>query len=138
MRLTLLIPALLVSAPAVAAVQPCILDEMVAEAPTVVQVTGQSVTGPDAVGLCVITGTVARSWLGALATGAQIKATFPCASPSLAPGPATYHDADEVARAGAVELHLDAEGGVAGYGWGLVTLEGVTEPTAFAREAEEC
>lgn len=138
MRLALAaLPALLGLglAPAAAAINPCYLDQMVQEAPRVMQIAKQTVEGPDADGHCVLTGTVVRSFRGDIAVGTSVRTTFACSNPRLEVGGTTYHDRDAVAAAGAVELHTAPEGGPAGYGWGLLLLDAPTDAPAFVFES---
>lgn len=124
----------LLASPATAAIMPCYLDEMVADAVTVIQVVDQTVTGPDAEGTCGIEGNAARVLRGTVREVAPFRAAFACENPRQLVGGTIYHDRRAVARAGAVELHLDADGLLAGYGWGLVLLDAPTDAPAFRFE----
>jgi hypothetical protein len=80
----------------------------------IVQVVDQRVTGPDAEGTCALEGTAARVLRGAVPEIAPFRASFACEYRDAEAGGSIVHDRREVARAGAVELHLDTEGRVAG------------------------
>lgn len=142
MRLALaftLLPAL----PVAAAIQPCYLDRMVAEAVTVVQISDHVVGVPDENGNCTLTGTVVRNFRGLLEPGTRVQTTFACAHPNRVDengvvivelGGTTWRDAGPVAQAAVVEIHAEAEGGPAGFGWGLHLLDAPTEEPAFPFE----
>lgn len=134
---------LLSAVPAVAAVRPCYLDQMVAEAVTVVQVTDHEVSEPDESGYCTLAGTVVRSFRGVIRPGMRVQTSFACDQPHRAdengvvivePGGTTWRDAEPIAQAAVVEIHAEAEGGPAGYGWGLLPLDAPTDESAFSFE----
>jgi hypothetical protein len=128
MRLVAVTTALLAASQAGAAISPCVIDEMVAAAPTVIQVDGVEVSRPQDRS-CTLTGAVARSFSGPFAVGDRVETTFTCVAPDN-PGPQFWHDPREVRGAAAVELHIDADGRVAGYSDGLRLLDAPTDAPA--------
>jgi hypothetical protein len=120
--------ALLAPAAAEAALQCNYYDEFVAAAVTVIQIADTTVAPfGDASDICMLDGTVVRSFRGPIATGTLIRTHVPCRGiPGRTfegmPGPTIYTDYAALVGAKVVEIHAGAEGGPAGHGAGIVLL----------------
>lgn len=132
--------ALGAAGPAAAMMQCQHYDEMVAEAATVVQVTPISVVPPPEGGQgdCQLSGKIVRNFKGLFPVGAVIETTVPCDAPHTSGvarppmvGATIWRSLAALEGAAVIELHLAGDGGVAGYGAGVVLLEVPTEAPAW-------
>ena len=117
--------------PSGATLPPCVYDELVAEAVIVLQLTDPRVERRGR-NICRLTGTVAVVHRGDVSPGQSVTADFACAvdrPPTI--GGTVYHAPDGIGAAGAVELHIDASGHIAGEGIGLIALDAVTDRIAW-------
>ena len=98
----------------------------------VVQISDQLVDGPDAQGICMLSGPVVRSFEGPLPPDALVQVVFPCAPAAMDQfaGWWAAHNPEAVAEAGAVEVHATAGAVVAEGGRGLVLLDAPTDTPA--------
>ena len=117
--------------PAQAMIQCIYYDQMVAEAVDVVQLDDAKVGAPDASGNCSISGHIARVFAGGLQVDGWLDSAAPCQNAQDVAGPAIYTNADALAQAKVIELHLAAGGGIAGYGAGIKLLDALTESPAW-------
>ena len=109
---------------------PCYYDKMIREAVTVVQVEGIEVGAPDEAGYCAMTARVARSFRGELALGDALTVSVPC-EPDGTVGGTIWTSAESIGRFPVAEVHLDAEGAIAAYGFGLILLPNFTDAIAW-------
>ena len=121
----------LTAAPAQAMLECVYYDESVAEAVDVVQLDGAKIGSPDENGNCSISGHISRVFAGGLQVDGWLDSAAPCDNSQGIAGPVIYSNAEALAQAKVIELHLDAGGGIAGYGAGIVLLDGPTEAPAF-------
>lgn len=130
-RLSLL-PLLALTLPAQAELPPCVTDDLMRQAPVVVQITGPEVE-TFTTNICRISGTIARVHRGNVELGRTLTATFDCLmDPSQAViGGTVYGDPDTLARAAAVEVHIGPDGHIAANGTGLVALRSLTQSIAW-------
>ncbi len=132
-RLALALALGLSAAPAGAALPPCAIDELIRRADAVVQITVVRVVAPvvaeGAQGpyWCGVTGDVARSFRGGLATGARIDVHVPCGRATPMPGPTEVTPEEKLRKAPVLELHLRRDGGLAAHGAGVAVLDAPTD-----------
>ncbi len=111
-----------------AVVDPCYADAVIARAASVIQITGQTVEGPDASDRCTVTGTVAKVFRGRqFRVGDVVATSVPCAGdPEVLCGSGWY-DPESLRGAGAIEVHVEREGdGDTGVD-GVLLLDAVTD-----------
>lgn len=113
--------------PADAALPPCVYDELVAAATEVVQLHRLTLREDGPADMCQMEGTVIRAFRGAFERGQRLRFSVPCAIDQPPIGATVFHATDALDIAEVVEVHFDAEGEIAGYGDGLITLEAATD-----------
>lgn len=128
----LALPLLALALPAQAELPPCVTDDLMREAPLVVQIADHRVES-FANNICRISGTIAQVHRGNVAVGRSLTATFDCITdPSqVAIGGTVYSAPEALSRAGAVEVHIGADGYIAAGGAGLITLDAPTQSIAW-------
>lgn len=126
-----IIGLLLAAAPAHAMIECIYYDQMVAEAVDVVQLDDAKVGVPDVNGNCSISGPVSRVFAGGLQADVWLDSAAPCDNAQGIAGPMIWTNAEALAQAKVIELHLAAGGGIAGYGAGIVLLDAPTETPAW-------
>jgi hypothetical protein len=121
--------------PAMAALQCQYYDQMVAEAPMVMQIAVESVVPPEGggQGRCIVSGEIVRSFKGPHPVGTGVQTAIPCEAPlpegaaaDIEIGATIWWDFDALAAAAVIELHAAPEGGPAGYGAGVRLLDAPT------------
>lgn len=130
MRRVLVVGLVVWAGTAQAMLAPCYYDKMIRDAVTVVQVEPIEMGEPDDQGYCTMTARVARSFRGALAPGEALTVRVPCEWDGTAGG-TIWTSAEVIARFPVAELHLDATGTIAAYGFGLITLPNFTDAIAW-------
>jgi len=123
-RLALL--AALVASPVSAALSPCVYDDLVAEAQTVVQIDDISLGLAPLSRSCPVSGTVRAVIRGEATVGERITVRVPCRNPDGMVGPDVYTSPRALRAATAAELHLTSAGTITGYGDGFVLIDAVT------------
>jgi len=118
--------ATLVAGQAAAAINPCVLDEMVARAETVVQIDDLQLGFAPFARDCPVSGTVRAVIRGEAEVGQRISVRVPCRNPDGRVGGDVYTAPKALRAAKAAELHLTGRGTIAGYGEGFVILDRVT------------
>ncbi len=113
--------------PAQAMLAPCYYDEALRAATIVVQVAPLTIGAPDDQGWCRVEASVLRPFAGPLATDDRIATALPCQWPEGLVGPVHWSDLAALQAAKVLELHLNADFSIAGYGAGLRLLDSVTE-----------
>ena len=122
-----MIGLVLAATPAHAVLECIYYEEMVAEATDVVQLDGAKVSGPDAGGYCAISGHISRVFVGGLQVDGWLDSAAPCDFTQGPAGPTIWSDADALAQAKVIELHLAAGGEIAGYGAGILLLDALSD-----------
>lgn len=127
------------AAPAQAALQCDVYDDLVAGAVMIMQIVPTEVLPPDGggQGKCSVGGEIVRSFLGPHPVGTAIRTAIPCLAP-LEPGSSNevqvggelWWDFEALRDAAVIELHIAPEGGPAGYGSGVAILTAPTEAPA--------
>ena len=135
MKLLVLGMAIMCAAKPAAALMECeFVDALVAEAVMVVQLTNTAVTPRDAEGFCTVTGDIAQVFLGELPVGTRIMTTLPCSRDADENNPQPDYGSplqSALEAALVLELHIAAQGGVAGSGEGAVLLDALTDAPAY-------
>jgi hypothetical protein len=129
MKRIVLVAALCLPSPSLAAIACEYQEAQVAEASAIIQIDQISVSPANAEGYCTITGTVQRSFKGDIAVGSEVTFANPCDHEPFPPGPQIITEQDALAAAPVIELHL-IEGEVASYGAGLAVLDALTDAPA--------
>lgn len=118
---------LLSTTPSHAVLECLYYDQGVAAAALVVQIETPKVSPADANGDCAVTGPATRVFAGTLVVGDWVTALVPCDNALGMVGQTLWTDATALATAKVVELHLDEDGSVAGYGAGIALLDTVSQ-----------
>ena len=116
---------------------PCHFEDELRAALMVLQITGFTVTGPDAAGFCTLTGEVARSFRAAPVVGTTIQTRIACAPRALRPGDVEWTPPLADGYVTAIELHIAAGGGPVRQGVGVFPLQAPTE-TPFWQVSPQC
>lgn len=115
--------AALLPLPAQAMLAPCYYAEALRAATIVVQAAPVSIGAPDDQGWCEVEAKVLRSFAGPMAEGDSLTTALPCRQPEGMVGPVHWSDLATLQAARVLELHLNADFLVAGYGAGLQVLD---------------
>ena len=118
--------AALAAGPVSAALSPCVYDDLVAEAQTVVQIDDISLGSAPLSRRCKVSGTVRAVIRGEAALGERITVRVPCRNPDGMVGPDIYTAPEALRAASAAELHLSEAGTITGYGDGFVLIDAIT------------
>ncbi len=121
---------MLCAGPSQAMIQCIYYDQMVAESDLVVQIENAKIGEADAAGNCAISGPATQVFVGTLAAGDWVETVVACDNSEGIAGPTIWSDVASLKAAKVIELHLRA-GDIAGYGAGLVLLDGLTETPAW-------
>lgn len=115
-----------------ATVSPCGTDNLMRDAVMVVQIVDQDVTqiGNN---ICRVSGTIAVTHRGDVEIGRNLTADFNCLldASQVGIGGSVYANPEAVRSAGALEVHITAEGSIAAYGAGLIGLDAPTHMIAW-------
>lgn len=117
--------------PSQAMIQCIYYDQMVSAAVDVIQLDAAKIGAADENGMCGISGHVSRVFAGALQVDDWVDSSAPCDNAKGLDGPTIWTDAAALAQAKVIELHLDGDGQIAGYGAGLILLDATTETPAW-------
>jgi hypothetical protein len=132
MRPFLILSAIALATQAQATLSPCATDDLMAEAVMVVQVVDQEVR-PLGNNICRFSGTIVATHRGLAEVGRNLTADFNCPldASQIAIGASWYYNPDDIRAAGALEVHINAEGFIAAFGAGLIALNAPTQSMAW-------
>jgi hypothetical protein len=95
-----------------ASIDPCYADAVIARAAAVIQIVNFTVSGPDANNSCTIAGEVARVFRGGrmFHVGDKVQTSVTCAGDPQVLCGSIWYDPEDIAAAGAIEVHVEREG----------------------------